>query len=183
VDHVDEGAPRRSAQDQESAEAGFALVELMIVVLVLGVLIAIAVPASLGARTRANDRVAQSDLRSGLATARTVVAGTDGRFTPGTPTVSAAAFAAALNDAERVISWYVAGDPVDTEAVTVDARSDGRAVLLSKLSSSGEFFGVAVLDTGVVYYCRGTDVADVSAFPSNFDADGRPSAGCSDRAW
>lgn len=164
-------------------EGGFTLVELMIVVLVLGVLIAIAVPTSLGARTRANDRVAQADLRSGVATAWALAADhPDGRFASGT-TVSAASVAGALNDAEQTIAWYVAGGSVDTDAIAVDTRPDGRAVLLYKPSRSGEYFGVAVLDTGAVYYCRGADLTDVSGFPSDFGADGRPRSGCSAGAW
>lgn len=45
-------------------EAGFTLIELMVVVLIIAVLLAIAVPSFLGARDRASDRKAQSDLRN-----------------------------------------------------------------------------------------------------------------------
>jgi type IV pilus assembly protein PilA len=51
---------RRRAAD----EAGFTLLELMVVVLIIAVLIAIAVPAFLGSRTRASDRAAQSNVRN-----------------------------------------------------------------------------------------------------------------------
>ena len=49
---------------------GFTLVELMVVVLVIAILIAIAIPTFLGARQRAQDRAAQSDLRNGLTAAK-----------------------------------------------------------------------------------------------------------------
>jgi type IV pilus assembly protein PilA len=52
-------------------EDGFTLIELMVVVLIIAILIAIAIPTFLGARQRAQDRAAQSDLRNGLTAEKT----------------------------------------------------------------------------------------------------------------
>ena len=59
---------RRRRDDEE----GFTLIELMVVVLIIAILIAIAIPTFLGARQRAQDRAAQSDLRNGLTAEKTV---------------------------------------------------------------------------------------------------------------
>ena len=45
-------------------EKGFTLIELMVVVLIIAILIAIAIPTFLGARTRSQDRAAESELRN-----------------------------------------------------------------------------------------------------------------------
>lgn len=49
---------------------GFTLVELMVVVLIIAILIAIAIPTFLGARTRAQDRAVQANLRNSLTAAK-----------------------------------------------------------------------------------------------------------------
>src|SRR5947209_14916741 len=56
---------------RKGSEEGFTLIELMVVVLIIAILIAIAIPTFLGARQRAQDRAAQSDLRNGLTAEKT----------------------------------------------------------------------------------------------------------------
>src|SRR5476649_2561913 len=48
------------------AEAGFTLIELMVVLLIIAILLAIAIPTFLGVTSSANDRAAQSNLTNGL---------------------------------------------------------------------------------------------------------------------
>ena len=51
-------------------DAGFTLIELMVVLLILAILLAIAIPTFLGVTKSANDRAAQSNLNTALLNAK-----------------------------------------------------------------------------------------------------------------
>jgi len=120
-------------QGRGDAEAGFTLVERMVVIVIIGLLIGIALPTFLGARTRAQNRAAQSEVRSAYVAAATFFAANQ-TYT-GFDTTAAA-------QAEPSVTWVAGGAPPALGEVSIEVAA-GNSILLIDLAKSGTYWCIA----------------------------------------
>ena len=116
-------------------EAGFSLIELMVVLLIIAILLAVAIPTFLGVSGSANDRSAQSNLSNGLTEATSVFHG-NGQSYSG---ISGLLVASAPE-----LSWVAASstpnagsNQVSVNSVDVSSSGDGRGVVMAAQSKNG----------------------------------------------
>jgi type IV pilus assembly protein PilA len=124
---------KKMAQDRQQDE-GFTLIELMVVVLIIAVLLAIAIPTFLGSQNKAKDRSAQSSLRNTVTAAKTIYTDTSD-YTK--------ADATALGKAEPSLTYIAVGT----------ASTDPKSVSVNPATTS-TFYAAAMSKSGTCYYIK-----------------------------
>jgi len=123
-------------------ESGFTLIELMVVVLIIAILIAIAIPTFLGQRQKAQDKQAQSNLRNALTAEKSYYVDSQVYTTD----------AAAMEAIEPVLAWNGAvplpanATPDQIYQLTGDL---GATICMEAKSASGTFFAVGDATQGL----------------------------------
>ena len=131
-------------------ESGFTLIELMVVVLIIAILVAIAVPTFLNQRQNAQNRSAQSDLRNALSSVKAYYAENQDF----TETV------ADMQAIEPNLDW--GGDVfIEVEG----AGPTGQIVCLSVTSGTGNIYAIYEDASSGTQYGVGSDAATPTGDP------------------
>jgi type IV pilus assembly protein PilA len=128
-------------------ERGFTLIELMVVVLIIAILIAIAIPTFLGARRRAQDRQAQSNVRNALTAEKTHYADSQ-QYTDSVTSLRAIESNLNWGDVQASSRGVLVEDIGNDTSTNADFN---QGVILRSLSKSGTLFCIGDMQQDFTY--------------------------------
>ena len=148
---------------ESEPEAGFTLIELMMVVLIIAILVAVLIPTFVGAKQRAQDRAMQSGMRNAL-TAAKVIYSDHGDYTEAT--------VAGLGVVEPSLTFVVAGSISPGPNVVSVKPASASYIVMAGQSRSGTCYFLAD-DASVggvgVQYAKGSTTCDANSAPAAGD--------------
>jgi type IV pilus assembly protein PilA len=118
---------RRADGVEEGAEGGFTLIELMVVLLIMAILLAIAIPTFLGVKSGAQNRAVQSDLTNAITSAKAVYTNVGSYGTQ----AQLASLVTTLHSSEPELTFTTAAVSTGSHSISVYVSNDGLILLLA----------------------------------------------------
>ena len=132
---------------EEQSEEGFTLIELMVVLLIIAILLAIAIPTFLGVTGSANDRAAQSNLTNALTEAKALYQNNQSYNVASIPVATLSASAPEFTWHQSAACASADGkNCVSEEPVDVVSAADGSGMILADLSKTGTCWYIMTLE-------------------------------------
>jgi len=122
--------------EAEAAEGGFTLIELMVVLLIIAILLAIAIPTFLGVTNTAGDRAAQSNLTNALTEGKALYQ-VDQAYSASGATYTSGQFLSQAPEFTWTTGACTSGTAncVSFDVVNVSVANDGQGLVLAAYSS------------------------------------------------
>ena len=127
-------------------DEGFTLIELMVVVLIIAILLAIAIPTFLGARNSANARSAQSNLRNALTAEQSYWTNNQTFDTVGT----------SVSSFETALTFVSTGSVTPGKSVLLAADATNGGLIMTAAAKDGNCYAIEVINQSPTAVKAGT---------------------------